>query len=64
MSFQADGVYQIKNRINENKSTPRDVTKKLQKKIKYKGKKILKVAQEKRYLATKKLHLNWLKASH
>ena len=58
MSFQADGVYQIKNRINENKSTSRDVTKKLQKKIKYKGKKILKVAQEKRYLATKKLHLN------
>ena len=46
-----------KNRINENKSTSRDVTKKLQKKSNIR-KKILKVAQEKRYLATKKLHLN------
>ena len=39
MSFQDDSVHQIKNRINENKSTSRDVTKKLQKKkIKYKEK--------------------------
>ena len=59
MSFQADSVHQIKNRINENKSTSRDVTKKLQKKKKSNiRKKILKVAQEKRYLAKKKLHLN------
>lgn len=58
MSFQADSVHQKKkNRINENKSTSRDVTKKLQKKSNVR-KKILKVAQEKRYLATKKLHLN------
>lgn len=33
------GVYQIKNSINENKSTSRDVTKKLQKKSNIRGKK-------------------------
>ena len=58
MSFQADSVHQIKNRINETNPNLEMSPRNCKKKKSNIRKKILKVAQEKRYLATKKLHLN------